>query len=91
MRIVRAALLLALLAGPAYAQAIPGMNIIPEDRKRTPEELERDAKTDKAYRESLGKIPNAKPAADPWGNVRGSDAPKAAQPKPRAKSANSPN
>ncbi len=86
MKIFRAAVLLALLTGPAYAQA-PGMNLIPSETKsRTPEEIERDKATDKAYRESLRKIPDAK-VNDPWGNVRGPDSPKAAaQPKPRAKS-----
>lgn len=89
MKILRAALLLVLLTGPVYAQAIPGMNIIPEDKKRTPEELERDAVTDKAYRDSLRKIPNAKPSADPWGTVRGPDSAKS-QPKPRAKTGSAP-
>lgn len=87
MKIFRAAVLLVLLTGPVHAQVIPGMNILPEEKKRSPEQLERDAVTDKAYRESLGKIPNSKPAADPWGNVRGPDSAKpAAQSKPRAKS-----
>ena len=86
MRIFRAAALLGLLAGPAYGQA-PNMNLIPQETKsRSPEEIERDQAADKAYRESLRKIPDAK-AGDPWGNVRGADSRKApAQPKARAKS-----
>ena len=86
MKIFRAAALLALLAGPAYGQA-PSMNLIPSETKsRTQEEIERDQATDKAYRDSLRKIPDAK-AGDPWGNVRGPDSRKtAAQPKARAKS-----
>lgn len=86
MKIFRAAALLALLTGPAYGQ-MPGANLIPEDKSRTPDEIERDKMNDKAYRESLRKIPNAKAASDPWGNVRGADSRKpAAQSKPRAKS-----
>ena len=50
----------------------------------TPEEKEAEAAKDKAYKESLKKIPDAKAPADPWGTVR-SDAPKA----PAAKSASS--
>jgi hypothetical protein len=86
MKFFRAAALLALLAGPAYGQA-PAMNLIPSETKsRSPEEIEQDKATDKAYRDSLRKIPDAK-LNDPWGNVRGADTRKtAAQPKARAKS-----
>jgi hypothetical protein len=91
MKIVRAAVRLVLLAGPAYAQMGGAMNMIPEDKKKTPEEIEREAVTDKAYRDSLRKIPNSKPNSDPWGNVRGPDSSKAAQPKPRAKTGSAPN
>jgi hypothetical protein len=71
-----------LLIGPASAQM---MNLMPEVKTRTPEEKERDAMTDKAYRDSLRQIPDNKSSVDPWGNVR-SDAPKAAAPKqPRTK------
>ena len=64
------------IAVPALAQT-PNINLIPELKSKSPEEREQDAIADKAYRESLRKIPNAKTDADPWGSVR-SDAPKAA-------------
>ena len=80
IRIFRAAALIAMLAAPiaapAFAQA-PNINLIPELKSKSPEEREQDAINDKAYRESLRKIPDAKAGSDPWGNVR-SDAPKAA-------------
>jgi hypothetical protein len=87
MKIFRAAALLALLTGPAYGQ-MSNLNLMPSDEKkaRTPEEIEQDSVRDKAYRESIRKIPDAKAANDPWGNVRGPDRKAAAQPKPRAKS-----
>jgi hypothetical protein len=88
MKIFRAAALLALLTGPAYAQALPDINIIPEARGKTPDEIEQDRINEKAYKESLRKIPDAKVSSDPWGNVRGGDAPKAeksTQTKPRTK------
>ena len=72
MKILRAAMALALLAGPAYAQT-PNINLMPELRSKSPEEREQEAKAEKAYRESLRKIPNAQKAADPWGEVRESD------------------
>ena len=83
MKVLRAAAVLALLTGPAYAQ-MPNVNLIPEMASKTPEEREADEAKDKAYRESLKKIPDAKVSADPWGNVR-SDAPKASPAKPRTK------
>ena len=76
------------IAVPALAQT-PNINLIPELKSKSPEEREQDAIADKAYRESLRKIPNAKTDADPWGSVR-SDAPKAAPPK-RTKTGNSAN
>ncbi len=74
---VLAAATLALLAGPAAAQT-PNVNLVPEMRSKTPEEKEQDAIKDKAYRESLKKIPDAKASNDPWGSVR--EAPKTAAP-----------
>ena len=81
MRIFGAAAVIALLAGPAYAQS-PNINLIPELQSKSPEEKEAEAARDKAYKESLKKIPNAKASSDPWGNVRSNDA---APAKPRTK------
>lgn len=64
------------LVRPAHAQ-MPNINLIPELQSKTPEEKEADEAKDKAYRESLRKIPDAKASNDPWGSVR-SDAPKSA-------------
>ena len=89
MRILSAAAVVVLLAAPAYAQT-PNINLIPELQSKTPEEKEADAVKDKAYRESLRKIPDAKTSSDPWGTVRSNDAPKTAAPaKPKAKTGNS--
>jgi hypothetical protein len=89
MKFFRAAAMIALLVSPAYAQT-PTVNLMPEVKTRTPEEKEQDAITDKAYRESLRKIPDAKAASDPWGMVRNTDAPKAA-PKTRTRTGSSAN
>ena len=91
MRIFGAAAVIMLLAGPAYAQS-PNINLIPEMQSRSPEEKEADAARDKAYKESLKKIPDAKGSSDPWGNVRSADAPKTAAPaKPRTKTGSTTN
>ncbi|MDP1865902.1 hypothetical protein [Bradyrhizobium sp.] len=91
MRIFGAAAVIVLLAGPAYAQA-PNINLIPELQSRTPEEKEADAARDKAYKESLKKIPDAKASSDPWGNVRSTDTPKTSAPaKPRTKTGSTTN
>ena len=86
MRILGAAAVIALLAGPAYAQMMPNVNLIPEVVSKTPEEKEQEATQQKAYRESLKKIPDAKVTSDPWGNMRNVDTPKTSAPaKPRTK------
>jgi hypothetical protein len=96
MKVFRTAAVIALLTGPAYAQ-MPNMNLIPELASKTPQEKEADEARDKAYKESLKKIPDAKVAADPWGNVRSPDAPKpsikasSATAKPRTKTGSSAN
>lgn len=77
MRMLSAAAVVVLLTASAHAQT-PNINLIPEFQSKTPEEKEQDAAKDRAYRDSLRKIPDAKASSDPWGTVRGSDAPKAA-------------
>lgn len=86
MRVLCAVAAIALLTGPAaYAQQMPQMNLIPEAKSKTPEQIEAEKQRDAAYQESLRKIPDAKASSDPWGSVR-SDTPKAsASTKPPAK------
>jgi len=96
MRIFGAVLLgaaVALLAGPVAAQMqTPNINLMPDAQSKTPEEKEADAIKEKAYRESLKKIPDAKTSNDPWGTVRSTDAPKTASPaKPKTKTGSTAN
>jgi hypothetical protein len=84
MRVFRAVFVIALLTGPAYAQMTPNINLIPDTPTKTQDEKDADEVRDKAYKESLKKIPDAKVSSDPWGTVR-ADPPKPATPKPRAK------
>jgi hypothetical protein len=87
MRILSAAAVVMLLTAPAYAQMqTPNINLLPEYQSKTPEEKEQDAIKEKAYKESLKKIPDAKTSSDPWGTVRNNEPPKAATPaKPKTK------
>jgi hypothetical protein len=91
MRILSALAVVMLVTAPAYAQmSTPNINLIPELQSRTPEEKEQDAIKDKAYKESLKKIPDAKASSDPWGAVRSNEAPKTAAPaKPKTKTGSS--
>jgi hypothetical protein len=85
MRMLSAAAVVVLLTVPAYAQT-PNVNLMPEIQSKSPEEKEQDAIKDKAYKDSLRKIPDAKASSDPWGSVRSTDAPKAAAPaKPKTR------
>ena len=89
MKILSVAAALVLLTAPAFAQDMH-INMIPDLASKTPEEREQDAIKDKAYKESLKKIPDAKTSADPWGGVRTNDAPKAVAPaKPKTKTGSS--
>jgi hypothetical protein len=77
-----------MIAGPARAQMGggsdgPHVNLLSDTPSKSPEEIEADQEKQKAYKDSLRKIPDAKTSSDPWGAVR-SDAPKAA---PAAKTA----
>jgi hypothetical protein len=74
MRVFYAAAMIALLAlaGPAYAQHAPKP---PGDTPKTPQDLANDKAADKAYKKSLGNIPD-QPPADPWGGARSLEAPK---------------
>lgn len=85
MRIFCAAAMIALLAGPAYAQSKP----VPQygDLKgKSPQEIAAEREAERAYNRSLGNIPEQK-AADPWGNVRSDNAPKTVTKDPPAKRA----
>ena len=89
MRILCAAAVIVLLTGPAYAQ-MPNVNLIPELESKTPEQKEAEAVRDKAYKESLKKIPDAK-VSDPWGTVRGTETPKPAASARRTKTGSTAN
>ncbi|MCJ9703045.1 MULTISPECIES: hypothetical protein [unclassified Bradyrhizobium] len=74
MKLFRLAAVLAVVAGPAYAQ-MPQLNLLQDAPSKTPEERAAEAERDKAYKETLKKIPDTKASNDPWGGMR-SDPPK---------------
>ncbi|WP_171708963.1 hypothetical protein [Bradyrhizobium archetypum] len=90
MRMLSAAAVVVLLTVPAHAQT-PNINLMPEMQSKTPEEKEQDAIKEKAYKESLRKIPDSKASSDPWGTVRSNEPPKAAAPakQPKTKTGSS--
>jgi len=68
----------ALVVSAAYAQA-PSLNLMMDNKPpKSQEEKDAEAARDKAYKDSLKKIPDAKAPADPWGTVRSTDTPKSA-------------
>jgi len=75
MRALRLAAAIMLLASPAFAQ-VPKLNLLQDKPSKTQDELDAEKAQDKAYKESLKKIPDQKAPSDPWGTVR-SDAPPA--------------
>jgi hypothetical protein len=96
MKVFCVAAVIALLASPAFAQnGTPSLNLLMDNKPaKTQEEKDAEAARDKAYQDSLKKIPDAKPSADPWGNVRSTDAPKTvtkASAKPKTKTGSTAN
>jgi hypothetical protein len=69
MRVIAAAVIVAFLAGPAFAQQKPIPKYGEEDKEKSAEEKNAEREADRAYKRSLGNIPEQKPV-DPWGNVR---------------------
>ena len=79
-KLIQASAILILLTGDAFSQ--PGgssgntgssmpMTLTPSERRRTPEELQRDREIEAQYNRTVNeKIPDKKAPADPWGNVR---------------------
>jgi hypothetical protein len=88
-RILGAAAVISLLAGPAWAQSVPRYGEPDKEKSATEKAAERDA--ERAYKRSLGNIPEQQKSSDPWGTMRGDNnapkADKAAPAKPKAKSA----
>jgi hypothetical protein len=84
MRVFYTAAVIALLAGPAFAQsqAIPRYG--ETAKTKSPQELAAEKEAEQAYKRSLGNIPEQKPS-DPWGTVRSE--PKAVAKDPPAKRA----
>jgi hypothetical protein len=78
MRPVLAAVLIASLATPAFAQQKPMQQYGEPDKEKTNAEKAADKAAAEAYQRSLGAIPD-KTSNDPWGSVRSNDAPKPAK------------
>jgi hypothetical protein len=83
MKVFRVAAVLVLLTGSAYAQQLPNINLLQDGPAKTDEEKAADAQREKAYKETLKKIPDAKASNDPWGSMR-SEPPKPAARKTKA-------
>lgn len=69
--ILASAAMILMLAAPAYAQSKEQVPT-PEQMMdgKTPDVVEKEREADRAYKESLKKIPDAKASTDPWGNTR---------------------
>ena len=87
MRIFALALLVTFVAAPALAQGLGAGIPLNQEKEVTPEQREKQRKTEEAYRSTIKTIPDAKPV-DPWGNMRGSDSSSTIAKKPAAKKTN---
>jgi hypothetical protein len=73
MRTLTIAAVIVLLAMPAYAQGQGGMNFpkpgTKTDQEKAAEEKQRKAE-EKAYKDSVSRVPDKEQKFDPWGNMR---------------------
>jgi hypothetical protein len=72
-----AAAVIAMLAGPAWAQQKPIPRYGEKDKDKTWTEIQQEKEAERAYQRSLGSVPDKGPV-DPWGNARNAGEPKAA-------------
>ena len=79
MKAFLVAAMIVLLAGPACAQGqAKGQNPgAPAAAPKSRQQIEAERAAESAYKNSLRSIPD-QPPADPWGNARATEAPKAA-------------
>jgi hypothetical protein len=84
-KLIPASAILILLTVDAFSQlgsgsgntssSMPPINLSPSERRRTPEELQRDREIEAQYNRTVNeKIPDKKAKADPWGNIRSAPA-----------------
>jgi hypothetical protein len=102
MKVLGAAAIIALLAGPVYAQQAPVQRYGEKDKEKTFNEREQEKEAERAYKRSLSNVPDKGPV-DPWGNARNVGEPKgdakaaaktdakAVPAKPKAKTGSTPN
>lgn len=87
MRTFLLAVMLTIIAVPAFAQ-MPGTGIpLNQGKPVSPEEQEKRRATEDAYQRTIKQIPDAKPQ-DPWGNMRGNDTPASGAAKKQTKKSN---
>ena len=87
MRVFCAALIIASIAGAAYAQEDNHIQRYGEKAKeKSQQEINADKAAARAYENSLKNIPDQGPV-DPWGNARSTEAPKTPATKTAAKPA----
>ena len=78
MKLIGIVAVMMVLAGPALAQQAPVPQYGEADKDKTPAEIAAAKDAERAYKRSLGNIPEQK-SSDPWGTMRSdSPAPKAA-------------
>jgi hypothetical protein len=78
VRAIIAAAIIVALAGPGWAQQKPVQRYGEKDKDKTWGEMEQEKEAERAYKRSLGTVPDKGPV-DPWGNARNVGEPKAAK------------
>lgn len=69
MRLILAAIVVALIALPAQAQHMRGKRTSAAQQQQSDAKKKKGKEVEEGYKHALDTIPNQKPA-DPWGNMR---------------------
>ena len=76
-RTLVAASIIAIMAAPALAQQAPVQGYGEKDKDKTLVQQQAEKDAERAYKRSLGNVPDKGPV-DPWGSARSAEAPKPA-------------
>jgi hypothetical protein len=75
------AIVMPVLAVPAFAQMMPNLAGPERAKLKTDVEIKEEQDRENGFKSGLSKIPDQKAKIDPWGNVRGSTPPSQGQAK----------
>jgi hypothetical protein len=85
LQVVMMAMVVAVTGLSMPSARAQGINLAAPEKPVTWEEIEKKEAQEKAYKDSLRKIPDQNVVRDPWGDVRNAGTPAAGKPPPKTR------